>query len=115
MLSMEEALVCRVRQSTQSAWTPVLRKSVLGPTVSTMDCRAEEDRDVPLQAGVAAAQRDLALPAPMRHAHHRRLVPGVGRLQAQGASPVSCPPMSGPSLIAAAGFQLPHTDGQIFC
>ena len=65
------------------------------------DCRAQEDCDVPLQEGVAAAQRDLALPAQMRHAHHRRLVPGVGRLQAQGASPVSCPPMISPSLTAA--------------
>ena len=74
---------------------------MLGMTVSDMDCRPQEDCDVPLQAGVAAAQRDLALPAPMRHAHHRRLVPGVGRLQAQGASPVSSPPVFGPSLIAA--------------
>ena len=51
--------------------------------------RPQEDGDVPLQAGMAAAERDLAVPAPLRHAHDRRLVPGVGRLQASQPPPVS--------------------------
>ena len=87
-----------------------------GTTVSIAitNCRAKEDCDVPLQEGMAAAQRDMALPAPMRHAHNWWLVPGVGGLQAQGASPVSCPPMFSPSSLQQL-FQLPHTDGQIFC
>ena len=33
--------------------------------------RPKEDGHVPRQKGVAAAERDLAVPAPMRHAHNR--------------------------------------------
>ena len=74
-------------------------------------CRAEEDGDVPLQEGVVAAQRGLALPAPVRDAHHGRLVPGVGRLQAPGAPPVSSHPLPF-SKIMQQSLQLADTEGQ---
>ena len=44
---------------------------------------------MPLQACVAATQRDMAVPSQMRHAHNGGLVSGVGRLQAPGSPLVS--------------------------